>query len=284
MKEVEKYHCFGGTLSVYEHQSCVLDCAMKFSIFLPPQAKEKTVPFITFLSGLTCTHENFTTKAGAYGFAARAGLAIIAPDTSPRGDNVPNDEAYDFGQGAGFYINATQDLWAKNFQMERYIAEELNALICQEFPLSADRQGLSGHSMGGHGALTLGLKYSDVFKSISAFSPIVAPSQVPWGQKAFEGYLGHDREEWLRHDATALMSAEGDRSRYPEVLIDQGAGDNFLEEQLKPHLFEKACSKVNQDFTLRIHDGYDHSYYFIQSFIEDHIKHHSRILTEISSI
>lgn len=278
MQEIETHACFGGTLSVYEHDSAVLGCAMKFSIFLPPQAKDGDVPFITFLSGLTCTHENFTTKAGAYGAAAREEIAIIAPDTSPRGGDVPNDDAYDFGQGAGFYINATQDPWAQNFQMESYIVEELNALICAEFPVAKNMQGLCGHSMGGHGALTLGLKYPDIYSSISAFSPIVAPSQVPWGQKAFLGYLGNDEAEWARHDACSLMEHSGDRSSFSEVLIDQGAADDFLEEQLKPHLFEDVCTSVNQKLNLRLHDGYDHSYYFIQSFIEDHIKHHAGIL------
>jgi S-formylglutathione hydrolase len=279
MKEIEKHICFGGTLSVYEHDSSALSCPMKFSIFLPPQAVKQDVPFITYLSGLTCTHDNFTTKAGAYGFAAQAGLAIIAPDTSPRGDDVPDDEAYDFGQGAGFYINATQDPWAKNFQMERYIVDELNNLICKNFPVLQDKQGICGHSMGGHGALTLGLKHPKLFRSISAFSPIVAPSEVPWGIKAFTGYLGNNKEVWHKHDACALMKAAGNRSNFPEILIDQGDGDDFLKEQLKPHLFADACKGAKQKLNLRIHDGYDHSYYFIQSFIEDHIKHHAEILS-----
>lgn len=280
MKELEQHACFGGTLSVYEHNSKTLNCTMKFSVFLPPQSKNSDVPCLTFLSGLTCTHENFTTKAGAYCHATREGLAIIAPDTSPRGDNIPDDDAYDFGQGAGFYINATQEPWAKHFQMEDYITTELYTLICENFPVSARKQGICGHSMGGHGALTLGLKYPDLYKSISAFSPIVAPSQVPWGHKAFTGYIGNDTEEWKKHDACALMVSAGHRSTSPEILIDQGAADNFLEEQLKPHLFEEACRSTEQKLTLRMHDGYDHSYYFIQSFIDDHIKHHARILSQ----
>lgn len=279
MRELETHLCFGGKLSVYEHESAVLGCPMKFSIFLPPQAQDGNVPFVTFLSGLTCTHDNFTTKAGAYGHAASAGLAIIAPDTSPRGNDVPNDDAYDLGQGAGFYINATREPWAQHFQMEDYIVKELNDLICNVFPLCTDRQGITGHSMGGHGALTLGLKYPNIYKSISAFAPIVAPSQVPWGQKAFTSYIGGDQKEWLKHDATALMNSAKDRADAPEILIDQGGGDNFLEEQLKPHLFKDACSKAGQKLTLRIHDGYDHSYYFIQSYIGDHIKHHIKILS-----
>lgn len=279
MEEIEKHVCFGGTLSVYEHESDTLSCTMKFSVFLPPQAQSGDVPFITFLSGLTCTHENFTTKAGAYAAAAKAGLAIIAPDTSPRGDDVPDDaESYDFGKGAGFYINATQAPWNTHYHMERYITEELNALVYSKFPLNKDAQGISGHSMGGHGALTLYLKYPDLFKSASAFSPIVAPSQVPWGEKAFTGYLGDDKDEWEKHDACALMHNASDRSAAPAILVDQGTADNFLAEQLKPQLFEDACAAVGQKLTLRTQDGYDHSYYFIQSFIEDHINHHADIL------
>jgi S-formylglutathione hydrolase len=278
MQQIDQYKCYGGNLSVWEHQSDVLECTMRFSVFLPPQAKHEKCPPLTFLSGLTCTHDNFTTKAGAYAYAVQEGLIIVAPDTSPRGDHIPNDDAYDFGQGAGFYINATQAPWAKHFQMESYIAEELNNLICENFPVLSDRQGITGHSMGGHGALTLGLKHPNLYKSISAFSPIVAPAQVPWGEKAFTGYLGDDRQEWLKHDACALMTAAKNRSEHPEILIDQGLADSFLEEQLKPQLFEEACTKTQQKLLLRLHDGYDHSYYFIQSFIADHIKHHSQIL------
>ena len=281
MKEIETHQCFGGTLQVYQHQSTALGCAMTFSIFLPAQAHSQNVPVLTYLSGLTCTHDNFTTKAGAYGYAAQHGLAIVAPDTSPRGQDVPDDEAYDFGQGAGFYINAVQEPWAKHFQMERYIAEELSALIRENFPVVSDKQGITGHSMGGHGALTLGLKYPDLYQSISAFAPIVAPSQVPWGEKAFAGYLGDDRAAWAQHDACVLISQAGDRSDAPVILIDQGEGDNFLAEQLKPHLFAQACEAAQQKLTLRLHSGYDHSYYFIQSFIADHIAHHAKILASL---
>jgi len=280
MKQIETHTCFGGTLSVYEHESAVLGCTMKFSVFLPAQAKDGAVPYLTYLSGLTCTHDNFTTKAGAYGAAAAAGLAIIAPDTSPRGDEVPDDEGYDFGKGAGFYINATQEPWAKHFKMESYITSELNDLVKAEFPVNEDQQGIFGHSMGGHGALTLYLKYPDLYRSVSAFSPIVAPSQVPWGHKAFSGYLGDDQAEWKKHDASALMEASGDRSGKPSILIDQGRGDQFLEEQLKPEIFGGACKAVGQDLNLRLHDGYDHSYYFIQSFVADHIAHHEKILKQ----
>ena len=279
MKEIEKHKCFGGSLAVYEHDSVVLGCSMKFSIFLPPQVKDNDVPLLTFLSGLTCTHDNFTTKAGAYEIAAQLGLAVLAPDTSPRGDDVPDDaDSYDFGKGAGFYLNATQDPWAKNFQMEDYIVKEINALVSNNFPVLQDKQGLSGHSMGGHGALSLALKYPDQYQSISAFSPIVAPSQVPWGQKAFRGYIGDDEQEWLKHDSCALMAEASTRGDYPEILIDQGTGDQFLDEQLKPHLFEQACAKVGQKLNLRLQDGYDHSYIFIQSFINDHLRHHADIL------
>ncbi len=279
MKELEKHTCFGGELIIFEHESDALSCTMKFSVFLPEQAKQEKVPFITFLSGLTCTHENFTTKSGAYGAAAREGIAIVAPDTSPRGKHVPDDaDMYDFGKGAGFYINATQQPWSEHYQMERYVVDELNALVCSKLPLKKERQGICGHSMGGHGALTLGLKYPDIYKSISAFSPIVAPTKVPWGQKAFERYLGNDLLEWKRHDACELIKSFEDREKFPVILIDQGLADPFLEEQLKPELFEIECQNVGQKMVMRKQSGYDHSYYFIQSFIQDHIKHHSQIL------
>lgn len=279
MQVLDEHKCFDGALKVIEHDSEALDCKMKFSIFLPPQSKEGNVPVLTFLSGLTCTHENFTTKAGAYEYAAREGLAIIAPDTSPRGDDVPDDaQAYDFGKGAGFYINATQEPWSKHYRMESYITNELNALVCSEFPLIKQKQGICGHSMGGHGALTLYLKYPEIYQSCSAFSPIVALSQVPWGEKAFSRYLGDDQAEWVKHDATALMNETDDRAAHPEILIDQGTGDQFLEEQLKPELFEAACDNAGQKLNLRLQDGYDHSYYFIQSFIGDHMRHHAQIL------
>lgn len=278
MQQVESHKCFGGILSVWEHQSAALKCPMHFSVFLPPQAEKGETPFITFLSGLTCTHENFTTKAHAYKSASEKGLAIIAPDTSPRGTDIPDDGSYDFGQGAGFYINATQKPWKKNYQMERYIVDELNNLAIHQFPLIRDRQGIAGHSMGGHGALTLYLKHPYQFKSVSALSPIVAPSKVPWGQKAFTAYLGDNKKEWEKHDASALILKAEDPKNNTEILIDQGLGDQFLEEQLKPEIFEIACKKAGQKLNLRRQAGYDHSYYFIQSFIEDHISHHAKIL------
>ena len=279
MKEIEKHACCGGTLAVYTHDSESLSCPMTFSLFLPPQAAKKKVPLIIFLSGLTCTYENFTTKAGAYKRAAEKGVAILAPDTSPRGDDIPDDkDSYDFGKGAGFYINATQAPWAKNYQMESYIVEELPQIVGKEFSVDIDRHGIAGHSMGGHGALTLYLKYPDLYKSVSAFSPIVAPTFVPWGQKAFSRYLGEDHNEWKKHDACTLMRNAQSRPDFAEILVDQGLADNFLEEQLKPELFEEACTAAGQALNLRLHDGYDHSYYFIQTFINDHIDHHVDIL------
>lgn len=286
MKIIQKHFCHDGTVNICEHHSQALGCLMQFSLFLPPQTSISQIshkaPLLTYLSGLTCTHDNFTTKAGAYGFAANKGIAIVAPDTSPRGKDVPDDDAYDFGQGAGFYINANKKPWSKHFKMEEYIIGELNPLVCQNFPIQKNTQGITGHSMGGHGAITLALKYPLVFQSISAFAPIVAPSKVPWGQKAFTGYLGDDRSEWAKHDSCALMRQAGSRAHFSEILIDQGSADSFLSEQLKPQLFEDACKHAQQRLRLRLHDGYDHSYYFIQSFIEDHIAHHATILSKAS--
>lgn len=280
MKKVESQKCFNGVVEVWEHESAVLKCSMRLSIFLPPQVQDKKVPFITFLSGLTCNHENFTIKAGAYKCAAELGIAIVAPDTSPRGDDVPDDQdSYDFGKGAGFYINATQQPWSKNYQMESYITAELNQLICTNFPIDEGMQGIMGHSMGGHGALTLFLKHPQLYKSVSAFSPIVAPSQVPWGEKAFSRYLGESKESWLQHDASALLENVEDATQNAEILIDQGLNDPFLKEQLRPELFEAACKKVNQPLNLRLQEGYDHSYFFIQTFIGDHLKHHYELMT-----
>ncbi|MGB0720714.1 MAG: S-formylglutathione hydrolase, partial [Bdellovibrionales bacterium] len=264
MKVIEEHRCFGGRLQVVEHDSSALSCVMRFSVFVPPQAEEGPCPALFFLSGLTCTHENFTTKAGAYKKAAALGIVIIAPDTSPRGDDVPDDEGYDFGKGAGFYINAVLDPWAKHYQMEDYIAAELYDLVVAEFPVDAGRIGISGHSMGGHGALTLYFKYPEKFASCSAFSPIVAPAVVPWGEKAFSRYLGGDQQEWFKHDACELVRHAG-VARDRAILIDQGTADDFLTAQLKPELFEDACKGAGQALNLRMQDGYDHSYYFISS-------------------
>lgn len=278
MKQTKSYRCCGGTLGIWEHDSKVLQGSTTFSVFLPPQAEKGPVPFVTFLSGLTCTHENFTTKAGAYQTAAALGLAVVAPDTSPRGENVPNDDAYDLGQGAGFYINATQEPWSQHFHMERYVMEELLPLVEASFPVDAQRRGITGHSMGGHGALTLFFKYPGAFASVSAFAPIVAPTQVPWGHKAFTAYLGDDRNEWKKHDACELVRQGEDASNNPKILIDQGTADGFLEEQLQPELFQDACASVGQSLTLRMQEGYDHSYYFIQSFVAEHLAHHKAYL------
>ncbi|PIN70891.1 S-formylglutathione hydrolase, partial [Candidatus Woesearchaeota archaeon CG11_big_fil_rev_8_21_14_0_20_57_5] len=236
-------------------------------------------PVVFWLSGLTCTEDNFTVKAGAQRVAAELGLVIVAPDTSPRGDDVPDDkDSYDFGKGAGFYIDATRQPWSKNYHMYSYITAELPALIFKHFPACADKQGIMGHSMGGHGALTIALKNPATYASVSAFSPIVAPSQVPWGEKAFSGYLGEDRTVWAQHDATALIEA-GKRFE-GEILIDQGDADNFLEGQLRPEIFVNACEAAGQAVTLRMQPGYDHSYFFIASFIEDHLRHHAAALCD----
>lgn len=279
MKLEKQHFCHGGTLSYYSHDSAQTKTPMRFSLFLPPNAKEnKNVPYLIFLSGLTCTEDNFTVKAGAYRKATELGLAVLASDTSPRGDDIPDDEAYDLGQGAGFYIDAAQKPWAENFRMESYIIQELLPLAEKEFGLDGARKSITGHSMGGHGALTFYFKYPEKFRSVSAFSPIVAPSLVPWGEKAFSAYIGDDRTTWGKHDSCVLVRAAQNAGDNAEILIDQGLGDNFLSEQLKPELFELACKEAGQKLKLRQHEGYDHSYFFIQSFIEDHLEHHIKYL------
>jgi S-formylglutathione hydrolase len=278
METISVNRCFNGSIGFYRHDAMTTGCSMRFSVFSPPQAEHSRVPILWWLSGLTCTEENFTVKAGAYRKAAESGLIIVAPDTSPRGADIPDDEAYDLGQGAGFYLDATIPPWSDHFNMYRYITEELPELVFAEFPGKVDHQGIFGHSMGGHGALTIGLKNPDRFRSISAFAPIVAPIQCPWGQKAFSAYLGDDQSSWHEYDATELMTHAGDRSTFPGILIDQGLSDDFLDGQLMPHKFAAACETVNQSLDLRMHAGYDHSYYFISSFIDDHVKHHADIL------
>jgi len=268
--------CFAGTQGIYSHPSQQLDCTMQFSVFVPEQAQTEPRPVVFWLSGLTCTEENFTFKAGAQRYASEHGLVVVAPDTSPRGEDVADDDAYDFGKGAGFYLNATQEPWAKNFQMYDYITGELPALIFKNFPARADAQGIFGHSMGGHGALTIALKNPGIYRSVSAFSPIVAPTQVPWGEKAFSGYLGDTRDIWNQYDATELIKSGA--SFDGTILIDQGDADNFLKEQLKPHLFEQACNDSGQALNIRMQPGYDHSYYFIASFMGDHMAHHAKEL------
>ena len=275
LKPVSSWISFGGELAVFDHDSAVCGVPMRFAVFTPPQAKSGPVPVLWYLSGLTCNWSNVMEKSGLQRVAAELGLMVIAPDTSPRGDSVPNEEAYDLGQGAGFYLSATQSPWSEHFHMHRYIVDELSTLIEKSFPADMTRQGISGHSMGGHGALTLHLKNPKQFRSVSAFSPIVAPMDVPWGQKAFSTYLGDDKSEWEKHDSCALVRKHPSNAH---ILIDQGLGDQFLADQLRPELFEAACSEAGQTLTLRRHEGYDHSYYFIASFIEDHLRHHATAL------
>ncbi len=276
MKQLARIHdwkSFDGTLSVHDHDSKACACTMRFAVYTPPG--EGPFPVLWYLSGLTCTWANVMEKSGLQAHAAEHGLMVVAPDTSPRGDDVANDEAYDLGQGAGFYIDATQAPWAPHYRMESYVTQELPALIAANFPSDMSRQGIFGHSMGGHGALTLHFKHPDTYRSVSAFSPIVAPSHVPWGEKAFTAYLGTDRTEWAPHDACELVTAQPSDA---QILIDQGEADNFLQKELKPELFEAACRKGGQGLSLRRHPGYDHSYWFIASFMKDHINHHARRL------
>ncbi len=286
IKTLSEHACFGGTQRFYEHDSTEIGLPMRFSVFLPPQAAKGRVPAVLYLAGLTCNEETFMTKAGAQRLAAELGLALIAPDTSPRGAAVEAIDgakaSWDFGIGAGFYLDATQAPWATHWRMESYLIKELLPLVSQTLPIDSARLGIFGHSMGGHGALTLAQRYPGVFKSLSAFAPICAPAseilQCPWGEKAFSGYLGTDRAEWLKHDASALMASQT-AAPYPAgILIDQGLADKFLTDQLHPQLFEATCAKVGQPLTLRHHAGYDHGYYFIASFMADHLQHHADIL------
>ena len=275
MQRIEHHASFGGRQEVWQHASTSTGTDMKVGVYLPPKALAgEKCPVLYWLSGLTCTEQNFITKAGAQQFAAEHKLIVVAPDTSPRGEGVPNDDAYDLGQGAGFYVNATQQPWAQHFRMEDYVVDELPALIEQHFPASQAR-GIFGHSMGGHGALTLALRHPGRYKSVSAFSPIVAPSQVPWGQKALKAYLGDDPAAWQQHDTVALIA--GAQERLP-LLVDQGDADEFLTGQLKPELLQAACAQAGHPLTLRLQPGYDHSYYFIASFIGEHVAHHARAL------
>ena len=275
MERIEQHASFGGRQEVWQHASTSTGTPMRFGIYLPPAALAgERCPVLYWLSGLTCTEQNFITKAGAQEHAARHGLIVVAPDTSPRGEGVANDPAYDLGQGAGFYLNATQAPWAPHFRMEDYVVQELPALVEQHLPATGAR-GIAGHSMGGHGALTLALRHPGRYRSVSAFSPIVAPSQVPWGQKAFSAYLGDDRAAWAQHDAVALVA--GASERLP-LLVDQGEADEFLAGQLRPELLQAACEAAGHPLTLRLQPGYDHSYYFIASFMGDHVAHHASAL------
>ena len=266
----------GGRQLVLKHPSSATSTDMTFSIFLPPQAERGgKLPVVWYLSGLTCTHANVTEKGEYRAACAELGLIFVAPDTSPRGDEVPDAEGYDFGKGAGFYVDATEDPWSANYRMWTYVTDELPALVAADFPVDADRQGITGHSMGGHGALTVALNHPGRFRSVSAFAPIAAPSQVPWGQKALAGYLGDDRSAWRRHDAVELIE---DGARLPGLLVDVGEADPFIEKELRPELLEAACAKAGIALTLRRQPGYDHSYFFISTFMADHLRWHAERL------
>ncbi len=273
-----QHACCGGTVGYYSHPSQECGCDMAFAVFVPPQAESGPVPVLYYLSGLTCTEDNFTAKAGAQRYAAEQGLMLVAPDTSPRGADIPDHpEAWDFGTGAGFYVDATQPPWNAHYRMYSYVVEELPQLVAEHFAVRPDRQGIFGHSMGGHGALVCGLRNPEVFKSVSAFAPIAAPTQCAWGQKAFSGYLGEDAVAWQGYDASLLVKTQARPDRM--ILIDQGTADPFLaQNQLQPEVFEAACRQAGQPLTLRMQAGYDHGYFFIASFMADHLRHHGAIL------
>lgn len=273
MERIEQHGSFGGRQEVWKHTSTELKCEMKFGVYLPPAAvRGEKCPVLYWLSGLANTEQNFITKSGAQQFAAQLGIILVNPDTSPRGADVPDQDGYDIGQGAGFYLNATTERWAPHFRMEAYVVNELPTVIEKNFPATSKRS-ISGHSMGGHGALTLALRHPGRYASVSAFAPIVAPSQVPWGHKAFTAYLGEDREAWKAHDAVELISKATEKL---PLLIDQGTADEFLDVQLKPELLEAACAKAGHPLTLRRHANYDHGYYFVASFIAEHLAQHAK--------
>jgi S-formylglutathione hydrolase len=278
METLSKHACFGGVQGFYSHASTEIGLPMRFSVYEPPQAQSGPVPALIWLAGLTCTEETFMVKAGAQRVAAELGLMLIAPDVSPRNTSIEGaDKDWDFGHGAGFYLDATEAPWSKHFRMESWLMQELLPLLQEQFPLAKERLGLFGHSMGGHGALTLALRHLGVFKSVSAFAPICAPTQCPWGEKAFTNYLGTDRNRWAEHDASALMRRA--KTPFPGgLLIDQGLADKFLDQQLKPELLETACAEAAQPLQLRRHAGYDHGYYFIQTFMADHLAFHHKQL------
>ena len=275
MEQVSANRAHGGTQGVYTHRSAVTGTPMTFSVYVPDHPPGTKLPVLWFLSGLTCTSANVTEKGEYRAACAQAGIIFVAPDTSPRGDDVPDDGDYDFGQGAGFYVDATEAPWAKHFQMRSYIETELPALIAAEFPVDLARQGITGHSMGGHGALTVALRNPDRFRSVSAFAPIASPMNCPWGERALGGYLGPDQAAWRQYDACALIE---DGARLPALLVDQGEADNFLHEQLKPGLLVMACRKAGIPATIRMQEGYDHSYYFISSFMAQHVAWHGERL------
>jgi S-formylglutathione hydrolase len=276
MEQVSNSMCFGGSQGVYSHDSAATGTPMTFQVYIPEHRPGERLPVLWWLSGLTCTHENAMIKCHYHRACAEHGIALVGPDTSPRGDDVPDDPDYDFGKGAGFYVDATEEPWAKHFRMRSYVERELPELIAAEFPmLDLERQGISGHSMGGHGALTVSLRNPGRFRSTSAFAPIVSPMRCPWGEKALSGYLGLDKVKWREYDACALIE---DGARIPELLVDQGRADNFLDEQLKTHLLDEACRAADMPATIRLHEGYDHSYFFVSSFIDEHIAWHAQRL------
>ncbi|RKG88989.1 S-formylglutathione hydrolase [Corallococcus sp. CA049B] len=273
---VSEHACFGGTQSFWKHPSEACGGEMRFSVFTPPQAKHGKVPVLYYLAGLTCTEETFVTKGGAQRVAAELGLMLVAPDTSPRGAGIPGEDAdWDFGTGAGFYLDATQEPWKARYRMGTYITQELPGIIGAHFPARMDREGIFGHSMGGHGALVTALRDPGRYQSVSAFAPIGAPIRSPWGKKAFGGYLGPDEATWREYDATELLKAG---RRVPALLVDQGTKDKFLPDQLHPHLLKEACEAAGQPLTLRMQEGYDHGYYFVSTFMEDHLRHHGTAL------
>jgi S-formylglutathione hydrolase len=275
---VSQSRCFGGAQSILRHEARETGCTMRFGLFLPPQAQAGRVPVLYWLSGLGSTEENFVMKAGAQRVAAELGLAIVTPDTSPRGVRYPGDDAsYDFGLGAGFYVDATELPWAKSYRMYSYVSAELPRLVAEQFPVDAARTGIFGHSMGGHGALTIALKNPYTYRSLSAFAPICSPTRCPWGEKAFTGYLGPDRAAWQDHDATALVARRGWKG--PPILVDQGTADQFLETQLHPELLEEACARAGAPLELRRREGYDHGYFFVATFVEEHLRFHARHLS-----
>ena len=277
IETLSETRCFGGRIGFYRHASKANHCDMRFSVFVPPQAADGKVPVVTFLSGLTCTEENFMVKSGAQRVAAELGIMLVSPDTSPRGEGVPDDPdgEYDFGLGAGFYVNATQEPWSRHYNMYDYVTRELLPAVFGNFPGDAERHGLMGHSMGGHGALTVGLRNPHLFRSLSAFAPICTTLGSPWGRKALGHYLGSDTGAWTDYDASEVARRVTNPRHWGTILVDQGNDDAFLAEQLHPELLEKACAESGLDLELRYHDGYDHGYYFISTFIEEHLRHHA---------
>ena len=280
IETLSETNCFGGAMGFYRHASAANNCDMQFAVYVPPQAADGKVPVVTFLSGLTCTEENFMVKSGAQRYAAELGIMLVSPDTSPRGEGVPDDPDgdYDFGLAAGFYLNATEEPWSKHYHMYDYVMNELQPAVFDNFPGDIERHGLTGHSMGGHGALTIGLKHPEIFKSLSAFAPICTTLHSPWGQKALACYLGSDTASWYEYDACEVARNVNNGASRSKILVDQGAADAYLEEQLQPALFEAACAQSGLPLELRMHAGYDHGYYFISTFIEDHLRHHAVLL------